>query len=440
MSSHRAGVWSVGNRIIAAATTLLITGMASSRLNVSELAVFLLTTGILAVGNLTDLGVPNAVVTPLAATLSRSDVDVAKGLVVESLRRLIRIALCVLLIGFPASVALTTVGRDVFVPASVNAGDMQLALLTVTIIIALGLPGSLLIRALLAAGHALATAMSGIAAQTIIVLLAVVAWRVDASLPFFVALTSCTTLLTGFVAIFALRRLEPALVPRLADLRNRPTDGLHLSRSATLFLGIGVAGFLGFETDGFVIAAVLGSDEAPTFLVPARVLILVPSLASVYLSPVWPQIAVAAERGDLEFIRRRFRGLVGRVAVLGSLMIGLAGLVVIPLMDAITPDIATPEADLLVVLCAVSFVHTLSVPYAIMLSGLGLLRAQFVSAVAMATTNIALSVAFASWIGLVGPALATVLSQTCLTLVPMTFVIRRRLRPFDDGASDLRTG
>ena len=267
---HRAGVWSVANRIASAVTTLLITGMASSSLNLSELAVFLLTTGFIAVGNLADLGVPSAIVTPLAAALSRSDTGTAQALVAEGLRRLLRVALDVLLIGVPVSVALTTIGQKVFVPDDVSGHDMQTALVTLTVIIALGLPGSLLIRALLASGHAIATAISGLVAQAIVVLLAVVAWLADASLPYFVALTSCSTLLAGLIALFALERLEPALVPRFRDLRGTRTGSFDLSRSATFFLGIGIAGFIGFETDGFVIAAVLGSEEAPTFLVPSR--------------------------------------------------------------------------------------------------------------------------------------------------------------------------
>ena len=234
-------MWSVADRIAAVASTLLITAIAASRLNVSELTVFLLTTGFIAIGNLADLGVPNAIVTPLAAALSRSDVETAKALVTEGLRRLIHIALGVLLIGVPVSLAVTTIGHDVFVPDTVSDKDMQIALVTLTVIIALGLPGSLLVRTLLASGHAIAAAVSGIVAQTIIVALVVMAWFADASLPFFVALTSCSTLLTGLVALVALRRLEPVLSPRFGRNRDSPTGRPRLGRSATLFLGIGVA-------------------------------------------------------------------------------------------------------------------------------------------------------------------------------------------------------
>ena len=76
-----------------------------------------------------------------------------------------------------------------------------------------------------------------------------------------------------------------------------------------------------------------------------------------------------------------------------------------------------------------AFVHALSVPYAIVLAGLGLQREQFVSALAMATTNVALSIVLASRIGLIGPAVATVLCQTSFTLLPMSVVIHRALRP-----------
>ena len=106
--------------------------------------------------------------------------------------------------------------------------------------------------------------------------------------------------------LLALRRLEPLLAPRLGDLVGSPTRIDQLRGSSALFLGIGIAGFVGFETDGFVIAGVLGSQEAPTFIVPTRFLLLVPTLVGVYLAPVWPQIAVAAERGDRLAIRLRF--------------------------------------------------------------------------------------------------------------------------------------
>jgi O-antigen/teichoic acid export membrane protein len=421
----------VVNRITGALTTLAITGIAASRLNVSELAVFLLTAGLLAVGVLADFGVPNAVVSPLAAALTHADVAAAKGFVTEALRRLIRIAVCVALVGVLVSVAATTIGRETVVPEAVNDGDMRTALVTLTLCVAVGLPGSLFVRVLLGAGHAIAAAVSGIVAQVVIVALAIVAWLTEASLPFFVALTSCSTLLTGAFAYLALRQLEPVLAPRLGD-RLGPTRSRQLRGSAALFVGIGFAGFVGFETDGFVIAGVLGSQEAPGFLVPARFLLLVPTLAGVYLAPVWPQITVAAEDGDLRAIRRRFDELLTRVALVGALMTACGGLLVIPMMNIIVPSVDAPDAVLLAALCAVAFVHTLSVPYAIVLSGLGLLRAQFLSAVAMATANLALSIALASWIGVVGPAIATVVCQMLLTLLPLTIVINRRLAPSND--------
>jgi O-antigen/teichoic acid export membrane protein len=109
------------------------------------------------------------------------------------------------------------------------------------------------------------------------------------------------------------------------------------------------------------------------------------------------------------------------------------------MMDTITPAVVTPQTGLLVTLCVASLVHTLSIPYVIVLSGLGLLRAQLVSAVATAGVNLALSVVLASWIGLIGPALAAALCLTFITLVPMTVVIRKRLRSDAEPAHPARS-
>jgi Na+-driven multidrug efflux pump len=82
-------------------------------------------------------------------------------------------------------------------------------------------------------------------------------------------------------------------------------------------------------------------------------------------------------------------------------------------------------------------IQAVNVPLAFVLNGLSILRIQGVLGLAMAVTNIALSVVGAHVIGIAGPAWATVLTETVIIVGPLWFVAQRRLRALIEASSTI---
>lgn len=422
-----AGVWSVGARVWASAVTLLIIPLASDRLPPADLGVFLLLSGLAAVITLAELGVPNAIVTPVAAAVQRGDLSTAQTYVAKATRTLGTAAAVVLAVGAGATAVVLVAFDGRPFPATMADATVASVLLTTTACVAASVVAGLPSRVLIATGHAAAAAQAGIAANGALLVAAIATWALDGPVAAFLAASLSSAIVTGAVSTVMIRRYQPALRIQRRPGPERPDGGPKLAARSAIFFGIGLAGFVGFETDAFVVAATLGTSRVPEFAVPGRMFLLVPALATVYFTPLWPAVAQAAHEGDRAGLRHTFSTARRQAALAAIVVSGVLAASVGPIMGALTPSVPRPSGGLVLALAAMAVVHTVSVPYAVLLSGLDLVGAQLRSALAMAAANIATSVVLAEAVGLAGPALATVACQTLLTLVPMTVLIRRRL-------------
>ncbi len=120
-----------------------------------------------------------------------------------------------------------------------------------------------------------------------------------------VASCSSAVISAGLVYVVVFYRLAPDLRPSRA-LVDRTAARIVLRRGG-LFLVLGIAAAVGFQTDALVISNRLGVDEVAKYAAPYRLFSLVPAAITLFALPLWAAHADAFARGELGWTRRMLR-------------------------------------------------------------------------------------------------------------------------------------
>ena len=249
----------------------------------------------------------------------------------------------------------------------------------------------------------------------------------SASLPWFVAAAAGGSVVAAVLNCVWLFLRRPELRPRRRDVR--PQTVRLILRSGVLFLVLGVAGSVAYQTDALVISHLLGVDEVTTYNIAFRMFMIPALTVSFLVAPLWPAFTDALARDDETWARRTFRRAIvlgAAVTVPGSLVLVLAGQ---PLADLWVGD-GQVRLPLLLLLCfgAWTALTAVQAPLAMLLNGAQVIRFQVVCATAMAIANIGLSIAFTKWLGVAGPVLGTVVAQTVFSTLPSLLYVSRMWR------------
>lgn len=424
-SLRRGGAWSGANRVAAALASLVVLRLGVGALPTAELALWLLLWASVPLFGIFDLGISNAIVTRIAASRGAGQHDGA--------RRAISSAAAVLLLAGAGSAVVGTAAITLLDPlrfltgSAAGQASLRSGALVVCAAAAVNIPLGLAPRVLHACQRVdLASRLALVANVAQVVLAAVVA-NVGGGLSWWIVVVLSPTLLTGVFAWSALmgRRFEP-LRPSFRLVSR--TEAAALTRTGTVYFGLALAAVVAFETDALVVSAVLGPDRVAALVVPARIFSMIPAVLQMAILPLWPAIADALASGDVAWARRAFRRATVGCASAAVGVGAVAGIALGPLMAVIAPGVARPALGLLLVLVALAVVQSVSVPYAAALSGADVVRPQLAAALAMAPCNVMLSIALVGSLGIAGPPLATVVTQTLLVLVPLTPVLERAWR------------
>lgn len=111
-----------------------------------------------------------------------------------------------------------------------------------------------------------------------------------------------------------------------------PSPGYWDLASARMILGTGimffllqVCGALSVPLDNIIITQVLGPEAVTQYAVPIRPFILLTSVASMFVMPLWPAYGEALARGDSKWVKSTFRHSISySVLVFGPVCLGLA--------------------------------------------------------------------------------------------------------------------
>ncbi len=239
----------------------------------------------------------------------------------------------------------------------------------------------------------------------------------------FVAATPLTNLVNASLLLFGSRRW---LRPRWAQVRK--AIALEVLRAGGLFALLGLVISAAFQTDALILAHVVGVRAVAEWGVASRVFLIIPTVIGFFVLPLWPAYGEAIATGDHQWVRRTFRG-----SLVGSLSAAALGAAVLaplcrPLIRQFVGAAVVPSWPLIVAFVLYVLVMAVSAPLAMYMNGSHILRFQVVTSLAMAVTNVPLSIVLAGRYGVSGPVLGTVIAQTICTLLPCAFYLPRHVR------------
>jgi O-antigen/teichoic acid export membrane protein len=258
-----------------------------------------------------------------------------------------------------------------------------------------------------------------------IVLLALAA-AFGVGLGWFVVLLGMGAVLGYLIDIVVMVVRRPWIVP--SPERFSWPDGRRLLGAGGLFLVLGVAAAIGYQTDALVTAHWLGPEATATYGASFQLVLVCPLALSLFLNALWPAYSEAIGSGDVAWVRRTFRQSLGAtlpIAVVAAVLLVVLGPWAV---SAWAGEAVRPPLALMVAGAGFVVVNAVSGPVAMLLNGLHHVRPQAIVAVVMAVANIALSIKWVQQHGLPGPLFATVVTQVVCILVPMGLYLRRVFR------------
>jgi O-antigen/teichoic acid export membrane protein len=381
---------------------------------------FTITSATAAVG-FADLGISNGLVTLIAAARARGDDDAVASYVSSAFFTLA-------LLGMALFGAFLLVSPHVDWAGLLNAtgehrSSVRPALIALAAAICVSMPLGVAQRVHMAYQEGFLSSVYAGLGVLVGLALALVAAMADAGLVVVVAATlagPALVSLVNFAVLFGRRR--PGLLPRLSSAT--AAAARRVVRSGGLFLVLGLAVAVGYESDLLVLSRVLGPEAVAAYAAPMRLFALMPMIAGYLITPLWPAYGDALARGDVGWARTTFRRSVMVAAVLNvpaALFLVAVGR---PLVERLVPGVS-PSLPLLLTLGAWAVLSTVNIPFAMFLNGAHVVRLQLGCALLMATTNLPLSIVLARRIGITGPILATVVTTSAFVLLPVGVYLRR---------------
>lgn len=429
----RGGVTSVGSRIINIVAGLITIPLAVGTLGPKEFGVYVATAaGLLIMQQFLDLGMAKGAVTPIARACAHDDLRQVRVVITNLLVAVAAVASLGIATIFVAQAVWPNVWTTVL-GISTPSQSARAAVLAGLIIGLVDLPLQVATSVRLGLQESSSAGLCSATAGVFQIAGVSVAAAAGGSLVWFVV--AYTAAYPGAdvlnTAVLFLRRRR-IYAPRLGliDL----TAMRLLLRRGALFLALGCAAAIGYQTDTIVISHVLGQASVSRYAVAARLFGLVVGLVAFYLTPLWPAYGDARARGDWTWIRRTLARSIKLAFLLnaaGGAVLLVSGRWIVGLWVG---GALRPPVGLLVALFFYCVVMGVSGAIAMYLNGQGIVGFQVAVALTMALVNLPLSVYLVHTIGIAGPVFGTVIAQTLTTLIPYTVFLRRQFGTSSRGS------
>jgi O-antigen/teichoic acid export membrane protein len=240
-------------------------------------------------------------------------------------------------------------------------------------------------------------------------------------LAFFAPITSTWLIQLGYVMV------------RYPYLSLGPTDldfavGLRFLREGIAFAVLSMGWVMAYTLDSIVVAAVLGAEQAAVFSIAVRLFGLVGGTLTLAGQQMWPAMGEAITRGDVSWVRKRFRHSI--LMATGAAALSSAILV------AVGPTVArlwvgeelVPPLSLFLVFGVWTIYLTFIVQYSHMLMVAERVRLLAGLGLVLAAVNLAVSILLTRQIGLIGPVVGSLVAACAVQLVPMIVMTRKFMR------------
>ncbi|MGN6161290.1 MAG: lipopolysaccharide biosynthesis protein [Marmoricola sp.] len=422
----RSALTGVIARVATAGGSVIGVAMAARSLTAAELGVTSILTMLVVYFGFADFGMSTLLMTRLPAAHARDDHEQARELVGSVLSAMLVVSSVVAVFGIASVYVLPW--RRLLGAGSIAPGELDASLIVFVLTGAAGIVG-------MVGSRVLASMQQG---ATVQIATAVAAVGSVAAVGLCVAIHAA---LWGYVLAFAgpptlsgLVQLVLAFVrfPSLAGIRHTLglRSGLGVLRSG-LEYGILSAGWVvAYTLDAIVVSSILGAAAAAVFGIATRLFSLIAGTLTVAGQQMWPAMADALARGEVDWVRARFRRslqIAGGTAALSCLFLLVAGQTIARLWVG---DKLVPPFALFVVLAVWTVYMTVITQYSYMLMAADRIRLLAGIGIVIALVNIGVSIAFTHWIGMTGPIVGNLVAAVLIQWGPMVLMTRRLMRDF----------
>lgn len=419
-------------RIVNSATVLVLVPLVVVYLGKEQYGVWATLWSLVAFLSFANLGIGNALVSLLARSDALGDEKNAAGLISSAFYVFVGIAL--ILGGAMALAADHVPWNTVF---NVSSGPLATeggrAALVVVFLFLLGIPIGAVSQIRLGFQEGYLSALFDACGSLLSLAAVVVAIQLHASLPWLVAAVAGGPLVTSIVNWAVAARSRPYIRPRIR-LVNRAHAQLLL-RSGGLFLALQFATVIGYSTDNFVAAQVLGPKAVTDYAVPSRLAFAGLSLLAMLSAPLWPAYAEALAKGDFVWVARILRRsllITGACALVAAIVFVAFGPSAIGAWSA---GRVHPGFLLLLGLGCWIVLGTGGAAVAMVLNAAHIVSFQVICSLLMAFANLGLSIFLAQRIGVAGLIWGTVISYALFVALPYVFVVPRIFRQLSATAA-----
>jgi O-antigen/teichoic acid export membrane protein len=418
---------SIGSRGIQILTSLITVPLTLNYLGAERYGMWMTMSSLVAMLGFADLGIGNGLLNAVSDAFGRRDSKDAARYVSSAFFTLIGIA-AVVGIAFAAAYRFVPWARvfNVASPTAASEAGPAVAVLVACFLVGLPLGITSRVRFGYQQGFVDSSWMAGGSLVSLIAVLLAVALR--AGLPVLVLAMSAGPLVaTLFNGSWLFFKTHPELRPHWS--RASRVAAFSILSTGVYFFILQIASAVAYQSDGIVVAQILGPESVAQYAVPMKLFILVPTILGFVFMPLWPAYAEAFARGDRDWALvtlRRSLKLAAAVSIPISLLLVVVGG---PLIQVWVGPSIDPPWLLLAAAGTWAVMSAFAGALAMFLNGAKILRFQAVTAICMMVGNLGLSILFTLWIGLSGVLWGSVVAQAVFVFLPTVVFLLWFWRP-----------
>jgi len=399
----------IANRIITVGVRLASIPLAIAILGREEYGVWLTMLSLITWFAMSDLGLPSALMNPLAVALGKHESKTVSELISTSAFLLTALGLLMGIIGV-GLVLLLPIERILGMSLTAFNNEVRWAFVIVVVfnISFLQLRISTVIPSAMQKGYLVAIFDT---LTELIILAGLVMLRfTGGNLVSFALVMSMPMAVGRFLLwVFVCFRFGVDFVPRI---RYWSISIVRQIGSPSLMFFAGSLGeLLVIQTPIIVVAQLLGAAYVPLFAIPFQLFYSAYATLNFIAIPLWPAYVEANAISDWKWIRRTHWRIMR-----DSLLLGSVGFIALGFISKwfisiwVGPDY-TPSIGLLIFLVLLFIQWTWNFVFVVLLTGLGLIRERTLSVIAFGFINILLSVVLTSHFGVIGVVLSLLISM-----------------------------
>lgn len=420
----RAIVAGVGGKIAMTCFSLIVVAIAARSLGPGGFGIIAVLVGLVTALGFLDLGIGNAAISSISASLSIDDDARARHDVGLAVVAMVAIGSVVVVVGTVAALAIPR--NLLFATPGVGDADLRASLVVFAVALGVAIPASLGSRICLARQRGAANNVYLVAGAAASMVATGVCAVVSAPVWAF-------TVAAVLIPVIALA-VQTALVTTVVEYAVRPDFGTvsfgHLvgvGRASSAYMILGACSAVTFQTNALVVAYVLDSRAAGILGVATRAFSVISALFIGGLQQSWASSARAMAAGQMDWVRHNFWRVL-RLTGIPVLVLSVA-LVAVgrPLIGIWAGEASTPPLALLLPLAAWTCYNFAMTQMSFLLNAAKVLRPQVILAVILLVIGLPLAVVLTHVIGIAGSTVAILCAHLCVAAVPFCVMTRRIL-------------